>query len=119
MFVLKITLISYLNVFIIHAPQGHRGVALAILASYLSASHRLRHQSQQQQAAVTSSKAPEPSPSRGGVDASATSIPPDPRTVTDAYSNTPFAIAASRKHDDALMTLLDPRWMGVTGSFLL
>jgi hypothetical protein len=28
---------------------------------------------------------------------------PDPRTILDAYNNTPFSIAASRRHDAPLM----------------
>lgn len=90
------------------AMRGHRQVVIAIMATYLKAcSARQRQVQQQSQQGATDATAVL-APGQGA--GQFLVLPPDPRSVQDAYSNTPHMIASTRQCDDTgLLQLLDPR----------
>ncbi|KAG1670203.1 hypothetical protein FOA52_014979 [Chlamydomonas sp. UWO 241] len=95
------------------AMKGHAPVAAAIMAAHVSAATAARVRATTSTSAATSPLPSRLSPRPGAAAAASAQLPPqlsprDPRTVTDAYSNTPAMIASSHLGDVALLQLLDP-----------
>jgi len=93
------------------ALKGHKSVVVLILTAYVRILRKWEQLHAKQVPAGAAAAEAGPSAAAGGKGSPTDKPQPmDPRTVLDAYGNTPYHSATSSKHDDeALLTMLNPK----------